>query len=165
MSIKTAREKSGLRQQECADAVGVTLRAWQGYEQGIREPKFAVLCAIADLFGVTTDYLLGREKTTIEPMDMLPLGMQDKAIVQAYINLPSAERTKLVEILKKLAAGAELNVTVEEKPTFSTEAAAKKKQKEITLERVARGEQAESPLSASEEAAKIRGEKLEDPDM
>jgi len=36
MNIKAAREKSGLTQQECADTVGITLRAWQTYEQGIR---------------------------------------------------------------------------------------------------------------------------------
>lgn len=39
---------------------GVTLRAWKGYEQGIREPKFEYLCKIADMLDVTTDYLLCR---------------------------------------------------------------------------------------------------------
>ena len=60
-NIKAAREKQGLTQQECAELFNVKLRAWQTYEQGVSEPKFEVLCKIADKFGVTTDYLLGRE--------------------------------------------------------------------------------------------------------
>lgn len=63
-NIKLAREYKGLTQQECASNLGITLRAWQGYEQGIREPKFEYLCKIADMLDVTTDYLLGREQTT-----------------------------------------------------------------------------------------------------
>lgn len=62
-NIKLAREYKGLTQQECASNLGITLRAWQGYEQGIREPKFEYLCKIADMLDVTTDYLLGREQT------------------------------------------------------------------------------------------------------
>lgn len=62
-NIKAAREKQGLTQQECAELFNVKLRAWQTYEQGVSEPKFEVLCKIADKFGVTTDYLLGREKS------------------------------------------------------------------------------------------------------
>lgn len=164
-NLKKAREAAGYTQLQAAEKLGVSDGTYKNYEQGKREPNGEKLIALAELFNVTTDYLLGRDKGNADPIELLPLGLQDRTIVQAYINLPSAERTKLVEILKKLAAGAELNVTVEEKPTLSAEAAAKKKQNEITLERVARGEQAESPLSASEEAAKIRGEKLEDPNM
>lgn len=33
-----------------------------GYETEGKEPDLALLCSMADLFGVTTDYLLGRDK-------------------------------------------------------------------------------------------------------
>lgn len=59
-NIKAVRERSGKTQRECAECLSITLRAWQGYEQGIREPKYEVLCNIASLFNVSVDYLLGR---------------------------------------------------------------------------------------------------------
>ncbi len=51
-NIKVLREQKNLTQQECADVFNVKLRAWQTYEQGISEPKFEVLCKIADYFNV-----------------------------------------------------------------------------------------------------------------
>ena len=38
-NIKNVREHKNLTQKNCADALGVTLRAWQTYEQGVSEPK------------------------------------------------------------------------------------------------------------------------------
>lgn len=60
IKFKEAREKAGLTQKECADNLGISVRAWQSYEQNISEPKYNLLCKIADLFKVSTDYLLGR---------------------------------------------------------------------------------------------------------
>lgn len=104
-NIKTAREKSGKKQQECANAVGVTLRAWQGYEQGIREPKFETLCAIADLYGVTTDYLLGRDTGEPEPIDNLAsefnMSALEKEILDNYLALPKDMRGDLMDFLQK----------------------------------------------------------------
>lgn len=58
--FKEVRENKKLTQQECADALNITIRAWQTYEQNQREPKYDLLCKIADYFKVSTDYLLGR---------------------------------------------------------------------------------------------------------
>lgn len=98
-NIKAIREKSGKKQQDCADILGVTLRAWQGYEQGIREPKFELLVKIADMFGVTTDYLLGRE-----PLQN-PLAVCEKdeaAVIEKYLSLPSETRKCTLNVLRQL---------------------------------------------------------------
>ena len=104
-NIKAAREKSRLTQRECADYLGITLRAWQTYEQGSREPKFELLVKIADLFHVTTDYLLGRdtgESTALESLaaefDMSAL---EKDIIEGYLNLPDNLRGDFMEFLQK----------------------------------------------------------------
>ena len=49
-NIKAVREIKDMTQKECADSLGVTLRAWQTYEQGVSEPKQELLCKIADMF-------------------------------------------------------------------------------------------------------------------
>ena len=61
-NIKAAREGHSLTQKECADQLGISLRAWQTYEQGVSEPKQELLCKIADMLNVSIDYLLGREQ-------------------------------------------------------------------------------------------------------
>ncbi len=104
-NIKQARERAKKQQQECADAVGITLRAWQGYEQGIREPKFETLCKIADMFNVTLDYLLGRDTGEPEPLDSLAgqfnMTALEKKIVEGYLELPEDMRDNLMEFLEK----------------------------------------------------------------
>lgn len=104
-NIKTARERSGKTQKECADCLSITLRAWQGYEQGIREPKYEVLCSIADLFNVTTDYLLGRDTGEPDTIDKLAaefnMSALEKKIVDNYLSLPESMRSDFMEFLDK----------------------------------------------------------------
>lgn len=105
-NIKAAREKQGLTQQECADLFDVKLRAWQTYEQGVSEPKFEVLCKIADVFGVTTDYLLGREPAT-DPFADLNLNKESKEdVINKYMSLPPNIRACLMDVLLQLADAA-----------------------------------------------------------
>ena len=49
-----------LSRQAVADAVQISAKSYERYESGEREPTASVLVALADYFGVTTDYLLGR---------------------------------------------------------------------------------------------------------
>lgn len=105
-NIKAAREKQGLTQQECADLFDVKLRAWQTYEQGVSEPKFEVLCKIADVFGVTTDYLLGREPAQ-DPFADRNLNKESEAdVIDKYMSLPPNIRACLMDVLLQLADAA-----------------------------------------------------------
>lgn len=58
--LRALRESSHMTQQEVADAVGVTPEAIGNYEGDKREPKGDILVKLARVFGVSTDYLLGR---------------------------------------------------------------------------------------------------------
>lgn len=111
-NIKQAREASKKTQQECADIVGVSLRAWQTYEQGIREPKYEILCAIANLFGVSTDYLLGRPdaKPPENPLQLLAeqknFDELEEAIFERYIQLPEDTRKEVIKFMYQAAEEA-----------------------------------------------------------
>ena len=61
--LQQERLKKGVTQQDMADLLGVKLRAYQYYESGGHSPTFEALVALADYFGVTTDYLLDRTAT------------------------------------------------------------------------------------------------------
>lgn len=58
--IKKIRFEKGLTQKAVADLLGMTTNAYQKYEYGDREPNMAVFITLADYFGVSLDYLVGR---------------------------------------------------------------------------------------------------------
>ena len=67
--LKELREDMGISQYEFADRLGVAQSTVGGWESGKREPNFDTMQKIANFFGVTVDYLLGRTdvKTPIGP--------------------------------------------------------------------------------------------------
>ena len=58
--LKGLRGERNMRQQDLADQLGITVRAYRYYEQGKRYPDFQGLLALADYFQVSLDYLVGR---------------------------------------------------------------------------------------------------------
>lgn len=61
IKLKQLREERDLSQYDFARMFGVSQGAVGNWESGKREPKHKTTVRIADFFGVTTDYLLGRE--------------------------------------------------------------------------------------------------------
>ena len=58
--IKELRCSRGLSQKQLAEGTCLTVTAIQNYEYGTRQPAFDALIALADFFGVSLDYLVGR---------------------------------------------------------------------------------------------------------
>ena len=59
--LKALRTEKKLKQSDMADLLGITIRQYQRMEYGEVNVAATTLCFLADFFGVTTDYLLGRE--------------------------------------------------------------------------------------------------------
>ena len=60
--MKTLRKERKLKQVELADILGYTIRQYQRMEYGEINVPSLTLIKLADYFGVTTDYLLGRSE-------------------------------------------------------------------------------------------------------
>lgn len=60
-NLKTLRLNSLLMQKEIAQILNVSVRTFQGWENGRTEPSIAKLIQIADLFNVSIDFLVGRD--------------------------------------------------------------------------------------------------------
>ena len=58
--LRKARNRKKLTQVQIVEQLGIPYRTYQNYEGGKRRPSFEMLVVLADYFGVTTDYLLGR---------------------------------------------------------------------------------------------------------
>lgn len=58
--IKDLREDRDLRQSDLAAATGIDQRTISNYETGKTSPDAYALIKLADYFGVSVDYLIGR---------------------------------------------------------------------------------------------------------
>ena len=58
--LKELRNSRRVYQKEMAEYLGITVRGYQCYEAGQNYPDVKGLIALADYFGVTLDYLVGR---------------------------------------------------------------------------------------------------------
>lgn len=58
--IRELREDADLTQEKVGRAINVPQRSYAYYESGQRMVPPHVLCALADFYGVSVDYLLGR---------------------------------------------------------------------------------------------------------
>lgn len=58
--IRNLREDSDLTQQQMADKLFINRRTYSSYENGVRGIPVEVLGSIADIFGTSVDYLMGR---------------------------------------------------------------------------------------------------------
>lgn len=105
-NFKSAREAKGLTQKECADMLGISLRAWQTYEQGVSEPKQDLLCKIADIFNVTLDYLLGRAPAPDPFADLGLDAASEQEMLAQYMSFKPEIRAMIMDVLIKLADSA-----------------------------------------------------------
>lgn len=82
--IKTLRMSHRLSQRELADMVGVGKSQISYYENGERFPSADVLIKIADVFRVTTDYLLDISREKI--INLSDLSDDEIAVVTTVAN-------------------------------------------------------------------------------
>ena len=90
LRLQDARKAKNLTQQEVADAIGITRISYARYEGGLREPDLSTLVNLANLYEVTTDYLLGRTD------DPFIVHSNDANSVDLVIDVPANEAPKPV---------------------------------------------------------------------
>ena len=64
--MKELRLEKKMKQTEVAEALGLSITGYCGYEYGKRDPQTAVLVKLAQLYHVSTDYLLGVNESFLE---------------------------------------------------------------------------------------------------
>lgn len=76
MNIKELRKTKGFTQEEISKQLSIARSTYNGYEQNISEPNIETLCKLADIYGVSLDYLIGREfKDEVGYLDELELNI------------------------------------------------------------------------------------------
>ena len=62
VNLKIERIKAGLPQKEVAEKLNVSINTVSNWETGAKKITVDKLLTLADMFGVSTDYLLGRNQ-------------------------------------------------------------------------------------------------------
>lgn len=112
-NLKAARKKTGKTQKEVAEGIGIGQGTYKNYETGAREPNGETLVAIANYFGVTTDYLLGRQgaEPPKNPVDILASNKNfaeiEEILLKKYLELPHEARMAVVRFMHEVTEEAE----------------------------------------------------------
>ena len=106
-TMKLLRESKKLTKKQVADAIGITERAYITYEYGQRDVSTDTLQKLANFYGVTTDYLLGRETNKqIDYIQQLAhekgLDSSQRGILAAFCYMDDAGREKLLDSIEKI---------------------------------------------------------------
>lgn len=122
--LKRLRMEKGITQKELADRLHISRSTIAGYESLGKEPDGEKLCALADFFGVSVDYLLGGtdSREPISPTHAPPAAAQrpaEAAITGELHNLSDRQLDRLmgyIQALKELPdSTTPQNVAIAEK--------------------------------------------------
>jgi transcriptional regulator with XRE-family HTH domain len=101
--LRELRGQQGWTQQELADLAGLERKSIIRYENAQSRPTGRALLALAELFGVSTDYLLGlSEQALARPEAEGPLSPVEKEALAAFRRARTdEERVRLLEALHR----------------------------------------------------------------
>lgn len=89
-NLRHYREKAGYSSNELAELLNIPYTTFKGYENAGREPKYEILCRIANILKVSTDELLGNIDSLYvytekeEDINKMTKGMDLSEIDQKY---------------------------------------------------------------------------------
>lgn len=128
-TMKALRESKKLTKKQVADAICVTERAYITYEYGQRDVSTDTLQKLADFYGVTTDYLLGREPAPNPFADLNLSKESEEDVINKYMSLPPEIRACLMDVLVQLGDAAKSRQEQADSMTVSTTLGAVEDQK------------------------------------
>lgn len=103
-NLKKLREARKLTKKDVANSTGITERAYIAYEYGERDVSTETLIKLADFYGVSTDYLLGRTDEKPDPVEMLNADEMEKKLLKAYFQLKPQLRAEFLQGLAETMA-------------------------------------------------------------
>ncbi len=104
-NLKKLRESKKLTVEQVTEHLSISSSSYRKYEYNEREPSTDIVIEIADFYGVTTDYLLGREPEK-NPIAMLNLAIGEKEALEMYVKLPEEVRQIIIDTMIQLGETA-----------------------------------------------------------
>lgn len=100
--FREERIKHGFKtQKDLADKLFVNQTAVSQWERGVTTPSSQLLLRLSELYGVSTDYLLGRDEKKPAPISESEL---DAELIERLCNLTLEEKAKVDAFVQGLLA-------------------------------------------------------------
>lgn len=155
LRLRTARELAGLQQVQASERVGLPVRSLRRWEAGLADPGVEKTMRLAEVYGVSVDWLLGR--TEVRACVRPGMVMLDESAIATLHRLVATGR-RLADVPAELVRhpGLQYANGVPAKPTFVShdEAVQVEARLRVVIERLRRGNGTGSPLA-------VRGERGE----
>lgn len=100
MNFAYYRNKSGMTQEQVANALGLRKKTYQNYEYEVREADSDILCALADLYDISLDDLVGRNQM---PAEDDPSVEAEKHLLTIYRSMNKDGQKALTAIAETLS--------------------------------------------------------------
>lgn len=116
--IRELRKRAGLKQSELAEQLGISTSAVGMYENNRRVPPRQILLRLSELFQVSTDYLLCKEREMSSDLGEELDALRDKLSRQdglLFHGRPISQED-LEKVFDAARLGAELVLAEEERP-------------------------------------------------
>ncbi|MGN1340700.1 MAG: helix-turn-helix domain-containing protein [Oscillospiraceae bacterium] len=91
--LKELRQLKHLRQEQVARLIGVNKSAISAYENNLRQPSFDILVRLANLYRVSTDYLLGQ--TSTRSVDLSGLTEEQAVKICEFVTMLTQQNEKM----------------------------------------------------------------------
>lgn len=96
--LKTLRTENRLHQEQVAHLVGVERSTVSLWENDLRQPSYAMLVRLANLYNVSTDYLLGMINE--RPLDLSGLTTAEVRMITELVASMTTKNKSLEELRK-----------------------------------------------------------------
>lgn len=97
--IRQLREEKGMSQRALAKAIGASPKAVNFWENGKVEPSAKFICALADAFECTCDYLLGRADDLGNVNVMRGLSDKEQLLLDIFSKLNAKQRDEAINFI------------------------------------------------------------------
>lgn len=108
VQLRTLRRARHLTQEEVASRLNIHRTTYTKYETGAAAPDHSGLLKLAELFGVSVDFLLGREAEADAPETALqengrtsPLSGQEQELIVAFRKMSPEQQARLLQAAQK----------------------------------------------------------------
>lgn len=122
--MKLLREEKGLSMAKAAEAFGIPKSTYSSYEYGRSEPNIDTVIKIADYYGTTADYILGRPeaKPPKDPLnefvDKTNMPSKEKAALAKWLALPLQKRQAVLDVMAEIVREYEAAEEKNKKASF-----------------------------------------------
>lgn len=110
-NFKAARKKKGYSQKYVAYALGITPPSVSAWEAGTSKPNMKNMQALADLYGVSVEYLSGGDEkkapAEADAEDLGKLTFLERLALTCFRHLPEEDRAEILKEMIERGANVE----------------------------------------------------------